>query len=161
MHGQGATRKASATAREFRGGAEKPPRAHLRDRILMEDDGNDCLLVRRPDSKGITHIRCSRCLQNKSHGQFPQGASSVEDNETICFTCRSQWLPSGVVYNGHPLPIILGSSPTCFLVARSSSWTDSGCRHTRWRAVFPGVRLPASCVSHRPWEAGTSPLHWR
>jgi hypothetical protein len=81
----------------------------------MDGDGNDCLLIRRPDSKGITQIRCARCLQDRSHGQIPQGASSLEDNETICFTCRSQWLPSGVVYNGHPLPIIPGSSPTRFL----------------------------------------------
>jgi hypothetical protein len=115
MHGKGATRRTSALARDGRGGAEKPSRVHPCDRILMEDDGNDCLLVRRLEPKGIEQIRCARCLQDRSQGKFPQGASNADDNDKICYTCRSQWRPLGIIYNGHPLPIIPGSSPTRFL----------------------------------------------
>jgi hypothetical protein len=73
------------------------------------------ILVRRPNPKVIEQIRCACCLQDRSSGQFPQGATTAEDNDKICLPCRSQWMPSGVVYNGHQLPIIPGSSPTRFL----------------------------------------------
>jgi hypothetical protein len=115
MHGKGAELRASETARDLRGRPEKTSRAHLCDLIAMEEDVDDHLLVRRPDSSGVKTIRCARCLQDRSLGRFPQGTSSFDDSTKICLTCRAQWLPSGVVYNGNPLPVIPGSSPTCFL----------------------------------------------
>jgi hypothetical protein len=115
LHGKGAARRTSALARDPRGGSEKPTRAHLSDLIMIEDDGDEGLLVRRPDPKATEQFRCARCLQDRSSGQFLPGAANAEDKDKICLSCRSQWIPSGVVYNGHPLPIIPGSSPTRFL----------------------------------------------
>jgi hypothetical protein len=115
MHGKGAARRTSALARDPRGGSEKLTRAHFSELKMIEDDGDDGLLVRRPDPKATEQFRCARCLQDRSSGQFLPGAANAEDNEKICLPCRSQWMPSGVVYNGHPLPIIPGSSPTRFL----------------------------------------------
>jgi hypothetical protein len=38
--------------------------------------------------------------EGKPLGRFPQGSSCSADSATICLTCTSQWLPSGVIYDG-------------------------------------------------------------
>jgi hypothetical protein len=87
-------------------------RAHPWDLTAMEEDDDEHLLLRRFSSNSATSIRCVKCQKDKHPHRFPQAPPLSLDSAPTCISCRSQWLPSGILYNGNPLPVIPGSSPT-------------------------------------------------
>ncbi len=100
------------------------PRAHPWDLIAMEEDDQDHLFLRQFRSNVVKTNRCIKCQKDKYLDQFSPAPPFSQDSVPICISCKSQWLPSGILYNDNPLPVIPeggggggggGSSPTRFL----------------------------------------------
>jgi hypothetical protein len=81
----------------------------------MEEEDDEYLILRQLRSNVTERHRCAKCQKEKLPHQCPQDSPLSKDSAPICISCRSQWLPSGILYNGNPLPVIPGSSPTRFL----------------------------------------------
>jgi hypothetical protein len=114
-HGREAVSRASEVTRGHLARSRMAPRAHPCDLIAMEEDNEDHLLLRQFRSNAASTNRCIKCQKDKSLDRFPLAPPSSLDCAPICISCKSQWLPSGILYNGNPLPVIPGSSPTRFL----------------------------------------------
>ena len=114
-HGREAESRASEATRGHLAQSRMDPRAHPWVLIAMEEDNENRLLLRQFRSNAATTNRCIKCQKDKPLDRFPLAPSSSENCATTCISCKSQWLPSGILYNGNPLPVIPGSSPTRFL----------------------------------------------
>jgi hypothetical protein len=114
-HGRESESRASEVTRGHLAGSRMAPRAHPWDLIAMEEDNEDHLLLRQFRSNAASTNRCIKCQKDKPLDRFSLAPPSSLDCAPICISCKSQWQPSGILYNGNLLPVIPGSFPTRFL----------------------------------------------
>ena len=120
LHGSGAQRRVSNARRQNRTHQARmkwnSAPAHVCDLIAMEEDDDDHILRFSTTGAAREFLRCSQCHRQKGaqHFRFPSADDETKDVST-CTSCLAQWLPSGITYNGTPLPVVPGSTPTRFL----------------------------------------------
>jgi hypothetical protein len=114
MHGKGTELRTSGATRCLRAQSHSTSNAHPWDLIAMEEKDDEYLTLRRLRSNITDRHRCFKCQKQKLPYRIPQDPPLSKDSAPICISCRSQWLPSGILYNGNPLPVIPGSSPHAF-----------------------------------------------